>query len=168
MGARGSSSNFIQLAGMRGLMAKPNGESMEIPVKACFKEGMSMSDFFISTHGARKGSTDTALKTAESGYLTRRLVDVSQDITITSEDCGTDRGLVMTYLYKKNTNDPTFDPKNDLLVSLKDRIVGRFAAKAVYAKVNGKKTLLVVVVFCVIIVGAFVALGFSEKKEVYP
>ena len=142
-GARGSSSNFIQLAGMRGLMAKPNGESMEIPVKACFSEGMSMSDFFISTHGARKGSTDTALKTAESGYLTRRLVDVSQDITITSEDCGTDRGLVMTYLYKKNTNDPTFDAKNDLLVSLKDRIVGRFAAKPVYAKVNGKKTLLV-------------------------
>ena len=98
-GARGSSSNFIQLAGMRGLMAKPNGESMEIPVKACFKEGMSMSDFFISTHGARKGSTDTALKTAESGYLTRRLVDVSQDITITTEDCGTDKGLVMTTLY---------------------------------------------------------------------
>jgi DNA-directed RNA polymerase subunit beta' len=128
---------------MSGLMAKPNGESMEIPVKACFSEGMSMSDFFISTHGARKGTTDTALKTAESGYLTRRLVDVSQDITITSEDCGTDRGLVMTYLYKKNTNDPTFDAKNDLLVSLKDRIVGRFAAKPVYAKVNGKKTLLV-------------------------
>jgi DNA-directed RNA polymerase subunit beta' len=67
-GARGSSSNFIQLAGMRGLMAKPNGESMEIPVKACFSEGMSMSDFFISTHGARKGSNDTELKTAESGY----------------------------------------------------------------------------------------------------
>ena len=142
-GARGSSSNFIQLAGMRGLMAKPNGESMEIPVKACFKEGMSMSDFFISTHGARKGSTDTALKTAESGYLTRRLVDVSQDITITTEDCGTDKGLVMTTLYKKNEKDPTFDPVNDLLVSLKDRIVGRFAAKPVYGKVGSKKVLLV-------------------------
>ena len=142
-GARGSSSNFIQLAGMRGLMAKPNGESMEIPVKACFKEGMSMSDFFISTHGARKGSTDTALKTAESGYLTRRLVDVSQDITITTEDCGTDKGLVMTTLYKKNEKDPTFDPVNDMLVSLKDRIVGRFAAKPVYGKVGSKKVLLV-------------------------
>ncbi len=142
-GARGSSSNFIQLAGMRGLMAKPNGESMEIPVKACFSEGMSMSDFFISTHGARKGSTDTALKTAESGYLTRRLVDVSQDITITAEDCGTDKGLVMTYLYKKDPSDPTFDPKDDLLVSIKDRIAGRFASKPVYAKINGKKTLLV-------------------------
>ena len=142
-GARGSSSNFIQLAGMRGLMAKPNGESMEIPVKACFSEGMSMSDFFISTHGARKGSTDTALKTAESGYLTRRLVDVSQDITITAEDCGTDKGLVMTKLYKKNESDETFDPVNDLLVSLKDRIVGRFAAKPVYGKVGSKKVLLV-------------------------
>ena len=142
-GARGSSSNFIQLAGMRGLMAKPNGESMEIPVKACFSEGMSMSDFFISTHGARKGSTDTALKTAESGYLTRRLVDVSQDITITTEDCGTDKGLVVTTLYKKSENDPTFDPKDDLLVALKDRIVGRFAAKPVYGKVGSRKVLIV-------------------------
>ena len=142
-GARGSSSNFTQLAGMRGLMAKPNGESMEIPVKACFSEGMSMSDFFISTHGARKGSTDTALKTAESGYLTRRLVDVSQDITITCDDCGTDKGIVMTTLYSKRKDDPTFNPDTDLVVSLKDRIVGRFSAKSVYGKENGKKTLLV-------------------------
>ena len=97
-GARGSSSNFTQLAGMRGLMSKPNGESMEIPVKGCFIEGMSMSEFFISTHGARKGSTDTALKTAESGYLTRRLVDVSQDITITCNDCGTDKGLSLIHI----------------------------------------------------------------------
>ena len=142
-GARGSSSNFTQLAGMRGLMSKPNGESMEIPVKACFSEGMKMSDFFISTHGARKGSTDTALKTAESGYLTRRLVDVSQDITITCDDCGTDKGLVMTNLYNKDPHDPTFNPKEDLCVSLKDRIIGRFASKPVYAKVDGKKTKLV-------------------------
>ena len=121
-GARGSSSNFTQLAGMRGLMAKPNGEPMEIPIKSCFREGMSMSEFFISTHGARKGSTDTALKTAESGYLTRRLVDVSHDVTITCEDCGTDKGMIMKTLYKDN---------GALIVSLKDRIVGRFASKKI-------------------------------------
>ena len=121
-GARGSSSNFTQLAGMRGLMAKPNGEPMEIPIKSCFREGMSMSEFFISTHGARKGSTDTALKTAESGYLTRRLVDVSHDVTITTEDCGTDKGMIMKTLYNDN---------GSLIVSLKDRIIGRFASKKV-------------------------------------
>ncbi len=146
-GARGSSSNFVQLAGMRGIMKKPNGESMEIPVKACFKEGMSMSDFFLSTHGSRKGSTDTALKTAESGYLTRRLVDVSQDITITSEDCGTDRGMVVKTLYKSDSSDPNFDSikadPSKVLVKLKERIEGRFAAKPVYAKIDGKKTLIV-------------------------
>ena len=143
-GARGSSSNFTQLAGMRGLMAKPNGESMEIPVKACFIEGMSMSEFFISTHGARKGSTDTALKTAESGYLTRRLVDVSQDITITNNDCGTDKGMVLRTLYYKDPNKtPNGTSDKNVCVALKDRIVGRFAAKPVIAKVNGKKTLLV-------------------------
>ena len=121
-GARGSSSNFTQLAGMRGLMAKPNGEPMEIPIKSCFREGMSMSEFFISTHGARKGSTDTALKTAESGYLTRRLVDVSHDVTITCEDCGTDKGMIMKTLYNDN---------GSLIVSMKDRIIGRFASKKV-------------------------------------
>ncbi len=143
-GARGSSSNFTQLAGMRGLMAKPNGESMEIPVKACFIEGMSMSEFFISTHGARKGSTDTALKTAESGYLTRRLVDVSQDITVTKFDCGTDKGMVVKTLYYKDP-DKTPDGYSDknICVTLKDRIIGRFAAKPVVARVDGKKTILV-------------------------
>ena len=124
--ARGSSSNFTQLAGMRGLMAKPNGESMEIPVRSCFREGMSMSEFFISTHGARKGSTDTALKTAESGYLTRRLVDVSQDITITCDDCGTDKGMVFTTL------EETRQGQTKVIVSLEDRIIGRFAAKSIY------------------------------------
>ena len=138
-GARGSASNFTQLAGMRGLMAKPDGDSMEIPVKACFIEGMSMSEFFISTHGARKGSTDTALKTAESGYLTRRLVDVSQDVTVKEMDCGTDKGMVVTALYKEGHD----GKPGDLIVSLKDRINGRFAAKAVYGRVDGKKTLLV-------------------------
>ncbi len=138
-GARGSKDNFTQLAGMRGLMNKPNGEDMEIPVKSSFSEGMSMADFFNSTHGARKGSTDTALKTAQSGYLTRRLVDVSQDITITMDDCGTDKGVVMTTLYK--TDEKTNSPS--VLVKLYDRIEGRFAAKPVYAKIDGKKKLLV-------------------------
>ncbi len=135
-GARGSSSNFTQLSGMRGLMAKPNGEKMDIPVKACFREGMSMSEFFISTHGSRKGSTDTALKTAQSGYLTRRLVDVSQDVTITMDDCGTDRGIVVRTLYKRDPKDPSFNPKNkdDICVPLRDRIVGRFTSKPVIAK----------------------------------
>ena len=143
-GARGSSSNFTQLAGMRGLMSKPNGESMEIPVKGCFIEGMSMSEFFISTHGARKGSTDTALKTAESGYLTRRLVDVSQDITITCNDCGTDKGMVIETLYNKDPNKtPNGFSKDNICVELKDRIIGRFAAKSVIARVDGKKTVLV-------------------------
>ncbi len=143
-GARGSSSNFTQLAGMRGLMSKPNGESMEIPVKGCFIEGMSMSEFFISTHGARKGSTDTALKTAESGYLTRRLVDVSQDITITCSDCGTDKGMVIETLYNKDPKrTPNGYSKDNICVELKDRIIGRFAAKSVVGKVDGKKTTIV-------------------------
>ncbi len=143
-GARGSSSNFTQLAGMRGLMAKPNGESMEIPVKGCFIEGMSMSEFFISTHGARKGSTDTALKTAESGYLTRRLVDVSQDITITCDDCGTDKGMVIETLYNKDPKKtPNGYSEDNICVELKDRIIGRFTAKSVVGKVDGKKTVII-------------------------
>ena len=143
-GARGSSSNFTQLAGMRGLMSKPNGESMEIPVKGCFIEGMSMSEFFISTHGARKGSTDIALKTAESGYLTRRLVDVSQDITITCADCGTDKGMVIETLYNKDPKKtPNGFSEDNICVNLKDRIIGRFAAKSVSGKVDGKKTTIV-------------------------
>ena len=144
-GARGSSSNFLQLAGMRGLMAKPNGESIEIPVKACFIEGMSMSEFFISTHGARKGSTDTALKTAESGYLTRRLVDVSQDVTVTMEDCGTDKGMTISTLYKEDRHhDKNAPAKKEVMVSLEDRIIGRFAAKPVYGRSSeGRKVLLV-------------------------
>ncbi len=142
-GARGSSSNFTQLAGMRGLMGKPNGDSMEIPVKACFIEGMSMSEFFISTHGARKGSTDTALKTAESGYLTRRLVDVSQDVTVKVADCGTDKGMIVTTLYK-NPNAEKRDVPENIIVSLRDRIVGRFAAKPVYGRnKEGRKVILV-------------------------
>ncbi len=133
-GARGNASNFSQLAGMRGLMNNPKGEIIEVPVQASFREGLTVSEFFISTHGARKGSTDTALKTAESGYLTRRLVDVSQDVIVVEEDCGTERGVVM-----KSVMDDTKE-----IVPLYDRIVGRHASKdvvdpktkEVYAKRN--------------------------------
>ncbi len=121
--ARGNISNFTQVAGMRGLMAKPNGESVEIPVLSSFKEGLSVSEFFLSTHGARKGSADTALKTADSGYLTRRLVDVSHDIIVREEDCGTDSGVVV----RAFINDKT----GSVIESLRDRIVGRFTNKKV-------------------------------------
>ena len=121
--ARGNISNFTQVAGMRGLMAKPNGESVEIPVLSSFKEGLSVSEFFLSTHGARKGSADTALKTADSGYLTRRLVDVSQDMMVKEEDCGTDQGVVV----KAFINDKT----GAVIESLYDRIIGRFTNKKV-------------------------------------
>src|SRR3546814_4325564 len=94
-GARGSAAQIKQLAGMRGLMAKPSGEIIETPIISNFKEGLTVLEYFNSTHGARKGLADTALKTANSGYLTRRLVDVSQDCTIVEEDCGTERALEM-------------------------------------------------------------------------
>ena len=123
-GARGSLSNFTQLVGMRGLMSNPKGETIELPIKSAFREGLTASEFFISTHGARKGSTDTALKTADSGYLTRRLVDVAQEVVITEEDCGTDRGFKVTELY--NTED------NTVIVPLYDRLVGRYSQKDVY------------------------------------
>ena len=97
-GARGSAAQIRQLAGMRGLMAKPDGSIIETPITANFREGLSVLQYFISTHGARKGLADTALKTANSGYLTRRLVDVAQDLVITDHDCGTEEGLRMTPL----------------------------------------------------------------------
>ena len=92
-GARGNASNFTQLAGMRGLMAAPSGKIIELPITSSFREGLTVLEYFISTHGARKGLADTALKTADSGYLTRRLVDVAQDVIVREEDCGTDRVL---------------------------------------------------------------------------
>ncbi|PVB63820.1 DNA-directed RNA polymerase subunit beta', partial [Salmonella enterica subsp. enterica serovar Muenster] len=95
-GARGNASNFTQLAGMRGLMANPSGRIIELPIKSSFREGLTVLEYFISTHGARKGLADTALKTADSGYLTRRLVDVAQDVIVREEDCGTDRGLLVS------------------------------------------------------------------------
>jgi DNA-directed RNA polymerase subunit beta' len=119
-GARGNASNFTQLAGMRGLMANPSGDTIELPIKASFREGLTMSEFFISTHGARKGSTDTALKTAESGYLTRRLVDVSQDVVISVEDCGTDNGIWVDEILNRDGKP---------IETIEERITGRYAAQ---------------------------------------
>jgi DNA-directed RNA polymerase subunit beta' len=120
-GARGNISNFTQLAGMRGLMAAPNGQIMELPIISNFREGLSVLEMFISTHGARKGMTDTALKTADSGYLTRRLVDVAQDVIVREEDCGTDRGLEISAIREGN----------EIIESLEERLVGRYTQKSV-------------------------------------
>ncbi|NLB85375.1 MAG: DNA-directed RNA polymerase subunit beta', partial [Acholeplasmataceae bacterium] len=128
-GARGSAGNFSQLLGMRGLMSNPKGDTIEVPVQASFREGLTVSEFFISTHGARKGSTDTALKTAESGYLTRRLVDVAQDVIIVEEDCGTEKGTVMKAIY---------NIENKETVSLTDRIVGRYTAQPIFNPKTGE------------------------------
>ncbi|TQS76081.1 DNA-directed RNA polymerase subunit beta' [Ornithinibacillus gellani] len=114
-GARGNASNFTQLAGMRGLMANPAGRIIELPIKSSFREGLTVLEYFISTHGARKGLADTALKTADSGYLTRRLVDVAQDVIVRETDCGTDRGLTVSALM-----DGT-----EMIEPLLDRLVGR-------------------------------------------
>ena len=128
--ARGNISNFTQLAGMRGLMAKPDGTPVEIPVTSNFVEGLSVDEFFLSTHGARKGSADTALKTADSGYLTRRLVDVAQDIIVKEEDCGTTEGVtVRAFINDKN---------GSVIEKLYDRIVGRYANKPVINPKNNK------------------------------
>ena len=114
-GARGSKQQIRQLSGMRGLMAKPSGEIIESPIKANFREGLTVLEYFISTHGARKGLADTALKTADSGYLTRRLVDVAQDVIISEHDCGTVEGIyVMPIIEAGETIEP-----------LRDRIIGR-------------------------------------------
>ena len=122
-GARGSISNFTQLAGMRGLMAKPDGSTVEIPITSSFIEGLSVSEFFLSTHGSRKGSADTALRTADSGYLTRRLVDVAQDIIVKDYDCGSVQGLVVYDLVN--------DKDNTIIEPLAERILGRFASKRI-------------------------------------
>ncbi|OIO39821.1 MAG: DNA-directed RNA polymerase subunit beta', partial [Candidatus Omnitrophica bacterium CG1_02_49_10] len=116
-GARGSRQQIRQLAGMRGLMAKPSGEIIESPITANFREGLTVLEYFISSHGARKGLADTALKTADSGYLTRRLVDVAQEVIITEEDCGTVNGILIGAIIEGD----------DVVVSLKERIVGRVA-----------------------------------------
>ena len=118
--ARGNASNFTQLAGMRGLMNKPNGEAVEIPITSSFIEGLSVAEFFLSTHGARKGSADTALRTADSGYLTRRLVDVSQDVIVREEDCGAIAGV--------SVKDFTDDKSGAIIEPLEERILGRYSA----------------------------------------
>ncbi len=121
-GARGSAAQIRQLAGMRGLMAKPDGSIIETPITANFREGLNVLQYFISTHGARKGLADTALKTANSGYLTRRLVDVSQDLVITDEDCGTHGGLEIQSIVQGG----------DIVESLRGRVLGRTSAEDVY------------------------------------
>jgi len=121
-GARGSQAQIRQLAGMRGLMAKPDGSIIETPITANFREGLNVLQYFISTHGARKGLADTALKTANSGYLTRRLVDVSQDVVITEVDCGTEKGITMTPIVEGG----------DVVEPLRERVLGRVVAEDVY------------------------------------
>ncbi|WP_240377832.1 DNA-directed RNA polymerase subunit beta' [Bacillus piscicola] len=120
-GARGNASNFTQLAGMRGLMANPSGRIIELPIKSSFREGLTVLEYFISTHGARKGLADTALKTADSGYLTRRLVDVAQDVIVREDDCNTDQGLEVYALREGN----------ELIENLQDRLTGRVVFKTV-------------------------------------
>ncbi|MCR5794544.1 MAG: DNA-directed RNA polymerase subunit beta' [Solobacterium sp.] len=138
-GARGNKNHFTQLAGMRGLMARPTQSKsrkeyqpsiIEVPIYSCFREGMSVSEFFISTHGVRKGLTDTALKTAESGYLTRRLVDVAQEVIINDVDCGTDKGYYVTDIV---------DRKNDSIIeNFYDRITGRFTQSEIVDPQTGE------------------------------
>ncbi len=125
-GARGSQAQIRQLAGMRGLMARPDGSIIETPIKANFREGLNVQEYFNSTHGARKGLADTALKTANSGYLTRRLVDVAQDVVITEPDCGTTDGLTMTPIVEGG----------DVVEPLRDRVLGRVVAEDVFLPGN--------------------------------
>ncbi|BDR68352.1 DNA-directed RNA polymerase subunit beta' [Clostridium tetani] len=118
-GARGSKSQIKQLAGMRGLMANPSGKIIELPIRASFREGLDVSEYFISTHGARKGNADTALKTADSGYLTRRLVDVSQDVIVREEDCGSKEGFEISEIREGN----------EIIEPLSERLTGRYSAE---------------------------------------
>ena len=121
-GARGSANQLGQLAGMRGIMAKPDGGQVEIPILASFREGLDVQEFFLSTHGSRKGTADTALKTADAGYLTRRLVDVVQDIIVKEEDCGTIQGIEVEAFVDEN---------GSMIETFRDRIVGRYSNQKV-------------------------------------
>ncbi|WP_055071694.1 DNA-directed RNA polymerase subunit beta' [Clostridium massiliamazoniense] len=127
-GARGSKSQIKQLAGMRGLMASPSGKILELPIRASFREGLDVSEYFISTHGARKGNADTALKTADSGYLTRRLVDVSQDVIVRTEDCGTTEGIYVAEIKEGNES----------IEGLEERLTGRYTAEDVLHPETGE------------------------------
>ena len=127
-GARGSRTQIRQLSGMRGLMAKPSGDIIELPIRANFKEGLSIIEFFISTNGARKGLADTALKTADAGYLTRRLVDIAQDVVVNNDDCGTINGIDIQAI----------KDGEEVVESLSDRIVGRFTLERVKHPITGE------------------------------
>jgi DNA-directed RNA polymerase subunit beta' len=127
-GARGSRNQIRQLAGWRGLMAKPSGEIIELPIRSNFKEGLSVIEFFISTNGARKGLADTALKTAEAGYLTRRLVDIAQDVVVNTDDCGTINGITYSAIKRGE----------DVVEPLRDRIVGRYTLERVKHPITGE------------------------------
>ena len=127
-GARGSKSQIKQLAGMRGLMANPSGKIIELPIRASFREGLDVLEYFISTHGARKGNADTALKTADSGYLTRRLVDVSQDVIVREEDCGSTEGIVVEEI----------KDGNEVIEGLAERLTGRYTAEDVINPETGE------------------------------
>ena len=129
-GARGSIKNFSQLCGMRGPMANTTGQTIEIPIKSSFREGLTVSEFFISTHGARKGNTDTALKTADAGYLTRRLIDVSHDIIVNEDDCGCDAGTIISDLINEK--------ENTVISSLQNRLYGRTAMRDVINPTTGE------------------------------
>ena len=126
-GARGSRNQIRQLAGMRGLMAKPNGDIIELPIRSNFKEGLTVIEFFISTNGARKGLADTALKTADAGYLTRRLVDIAQDVVVNEEDCGTINGIEYTAI----------KDGDEIVEMLSDRIRGRYTLERVVHPISG-------------------------------
>ena len=127
-GARGSRSQIKQLAGMRGLMANPSGKIIELPIRSSFREGLDILEYFISTHGARKGNADTALKTADSGYLTRRLVDVSQDVIVREEDCGTTEGFEVSQIKEGN----------EVIESLTERLTGRYSAEDIINPSTGE------------------------------
>ena len=127
-GARGSKSQIKQLAGMRGLMANPSGKIIELPIRASFREGLDVLEYFISTHGARKGNADTALKTADSGYLTRRLVDVSQDVIVRQEDCGTTDGFEVSEIREGN----------EAIEALKERLTGRYSSEDIINPETGE------------------------------
>ncbi|MCI4052768.1 DNA-directed RNA polymerase subunit beta', partial [Klebsiella pneumoniae] len=127
-GARGSAAQIKQLSGMRGLMAKPDGSIIETPITSNFREGLTVLQYFIATHGARKGLADTALKTANSGYLTRRLVDVTQDLVVVEDDCGTSDGFVMKAVVQGG----------DVIEALRDRILGRVTASDVVDPSSGE------------------------------
>ena len=153
-GARGSAAQIRQLAGMRGLMAKPDGSIIETPITANFREGLNVLQYFISTHGARKGLADTALKTANSGYLTRRLVDVTQDLVVTEDDCGTNNGVTMRALVEGG----------EVVEPLRDRILGRVAASDVVNPESGETLIEAVTLLDEAAVDRIEALGIDEVR----